>query len=142
MIHRIHFLCSVSLGSAGLLLSMSANAQNAPGEDPVRIDSKVIIQGFPTGPAPRSGSIGKPAEISPWQKAKMARYEAKAFSGNRGDVLTERDVINSASSDGFKTTCTQSIGSVSAPSGITTGGGFKPTQQIVVLRGDLINICN
>ena len=142
MANRTSFLVCLSFVCINWLMIASANAQNAPGEDPVRIDNKVIIQGLPNGPPQRSGNIGRPAEIPPWQKAKMARYEAKAFSGNRGDVLTERDVINTANSDGFKTTCTQSIGSVSTPAGITTGGGFKPTQQIVVLRGDLINICN
>ena len=80
--------------------------------------------------------------IPAWQRAKIARYEAKAFSGNRGDILTEKDVINTANSDGFKTTCTQSIGSTTAPAGITTGAGFKSNNQVVVLRGDLVNICN
>ena len=93
-------------------------------------------------PAPRSGNIGAPAEIPSWQRAKIARYEAKAFSGNRGNILTEKDVVNTNTTDGFKTTCTQSIGSNTAPAGITTGNGFKPNDQIVVLRGDLVNICN
>ena len=130
------------LGLASWQFSMHAAAQNAPGTDPVRIESKVIFQGLPNGPAPRSGNIGPPPEIPPWQRAKIALYEAKAFSGNRGNILTERDVINTANSDGFKTTCTQTIGSTVAPTGITTGGGFKPKDQIVVLRGDLVNICN
>ena len=130
------------VGLAGLPVSLIASAQNAPGTDPIRIDSKVVIQGLPFGSAPRSGNIGPPAEIPPWQRAKIARYEAKAFSGNRGSILTEKDVINTANSDGFKTTCTQSIGSTSSAGGITTGAGFKPNEQIVVLRGDLVNICN
>ena len=131
-------------GLAGLLVSMGVVAQNAPGTDPVRLETKVTIQGLPNGPAPRSGNIGQPAEIPPWQRAKIARYEAKAFSGNRGNILTEKDVINTNTTDGFKTTCTQSIGSNTTPSGsaITTGAGFKPGDQIVVLRGDLVNICN
>ena len=131
-------------GLAGLLFGMQAAAQNAPGTDPVRLETKVIIQGLPNGPAPRSGNIGSPAEIPPWQRAKIARYEAKAFSGNRGNILTEKDVVNTNTTDGFKTTCTQSIGSNIAPSGsgITTGAGFMPKDQIVVLRGDLVNICN
>lgn len=130
------------VGLGALQACSAAFAQNAPGTDPVRIDSRVVIQGLPNGPAPRSGNIAPPAEIPAWQRAKIARYEAKAFSGNRGDILTERDVINTANSDGFKTTCTQSIGSISTPAGITTGAGFQQTNQIVVLRGDLVNICN
>lgn len=130
------------VGVVTLQMSLGATAQNIPGTDPVRIETKVVFQGLPNGPAPRSGNIGPPAEIPPWQRAKIARYEAKAFSGNRGNILTERDVVNTNTSDGFKTTCTQSIGSNTAPAGITTGAGFKPKDQIVVLRGDLVNICN
>lgn len=133
---------TMGVALVGLQISMGAAAQNVPGTDPVRIENKVIIQGLPNGPAPRSGNIGPPAEIPPWQRAKITLYEAKAFSGNRGNILTEKDVINTNTTDGFKTTCTQSIGSNTAPTGITTGGGFKPNQQVVVLRGDLVNICN
>jgi hypothetical protein len=140
MFHRSILLCC--FGLAGLQVSMGAAAQNAPGTDPVRLETKVIIQGLPNGPAPRSGNIGPPAEIPPWQRAKIARYEAKAFSGNRGNILTEKDVVNTNTTDGFKTTCTQSIGSNTTAPGITTGAGFKPSEQIVVLRGDLVNICN
>lgn len=131
-------------GLAALQPTVPAAAQNAPGTDPVRLENKVIIQGLPNGPAPRSGNIGPAAEIPPWQRAKIARYEAKAFSGNRGNILTEKDVVNTNTTDGFKTTCVQSIGSNTTPSGsgITTGAGFKPNDQIVVLRGDLVNICN
>ena len=137
-----HSVFAIGVGLAALPACSSLFAQNAPGTDPVRIESRVVIQGLPNGPAPRSGNIAPSAEIPAWQRAKIARYEAKAFSGNRGDILTERDVINTANSDGFKTTCTQSIGSISTPAGITTGAGFQQTNQIVVLRGDLVNICN
>ncbi len=144
MFNRSILLCCFAVAFTGLQIGFLASAQNAPGTDPVRIETKVIIQGLPNGPAPRSGNIGPPAEIPPWQRAKIARYEAKAFSGNRGDILTEKDVINTNTTDGFKTTCTQSIGSNTIPAGagITTGAGFKPKDQIVVLRGDLVNICN
>lgn len=140
MVNRFTFMCG--LCTVALQTSPAALAQNAPGEDPIRIESKVIIQGLPNGAAPRSGNIGPVAEIPPWQRAKIARYEAKAFSGNKGDILTEKDVVNTANNDGFKTTCTQTIGSVVNAPGITTGAGFKPNQQVVVLRGDLVNICN
>lgn len=119
-----------------------ASAQSAPGEDPISLQNRVSIQMLPLAGPPRSGSINFSTDIPAWQKARIARYEAKAFSGNKGDILTEKDVVNTATSDGFKTTCTQSIGSTSAPTGITTGAGVKPVQQVVVLRGDLVNICN
>lgn len=132
----------LTLGLIAVLTGPFAAAQNAPGEDPIRIDAKVVIQGLPFGTAPRSGYVNPSGDMPAWQKARIARYEAKAFSGNKGDILTEKDVINTANSDGFKTTCTQSIGSVVNSPGITTGAGFKPNQQVVVLRGDLVNICN
>lgn len=140
MFNRSILMCC--FGLASLPVSLQVAAQNAPGTDPVRLETKVIIQGLPNGPAPRSGNIGPPAEIPPWQRAKITLYEAKAFSGNRGNILTEKDVVNTNTTNGFKTTCTQSIGSNTTAPGITTGAGFKPNQQIVVLRGDLVNICN
>lgn len=140
MVNRFTFMCG--LCAVALQTSPAALAQNAPGEDPIRIDARVVIQGLPFGQAPRSGYVNPSADMPAWQKARVARYEAKAFSGNKGDILTEKDVINTANSDGFKTTCTQSIGSVVNSPGITTGAGFKPNQQVVVLRGDLVNICN
>lgn len=131
-----------ALGLCALLVGPFAAAQNAPGEDPVRIDSKVVIQGLPFGTAPRSGYVNPSADIPAWQKARIARYEAKAFSGNRGDILTEKDVINSVNTNASSTVCTQSIGSVNVAPGINPGAGFKPAPQVVVLRGDLVNICN
>lgn len=116
-----------------------AFAQNAPGEDPVTLERKVFIQGLPTAVAARSGYISGLTDMPAWQKAKVARYEAKAFSGDTTGILTDKDVINTATSDGFKTTCTQSIGTV--PTTTTTGIG-KNAQQVVVLRGDVVNICN
>lgn len=140
MVNRLTFFGCV--GIVALQIGAAALAQNVPGEDPIRLTSRVIIQGVPFGAAPRSGNMNPLAEIPPWQRAKIARYEAKAFSGNKGNILTEKDVVNTANSDGFKTTCTQTIGSVVNSPGITTGAGFMPSQQIVVLRGDLVNICN
>lgn len=118
-----------------------ATAQAVPGEDPVQLDKRINIQMLPLGNAPRSGYINYSTDIPAWQKAKIARYEAKAFSGNTTGILTEKDVINTATSDGFKTTCTQSIGSIAAAPTLA-GPGRQPSQQIVVLRGDVVNICN
>lgn len=124
-----------------LSCAFGAAAQGVPGEDPVRLQSKIVIQMLPVSNAPRSGYVDLAPGIPAWQKARIARYEAKAFSGNTGDILTEKDVINTTHTNGFNTTCTQSIGS--APTSATGAqAGFKPAQQIVVLRGDLVNICN
>lgn len=131
------------MGIGTLCCGLQAMAQSAPGEDPIQLNKKISIQMMPMGSAPRSGSINSATDMPAWQKARVARYTAKAYSANPGDILTNKDVVNTATTDGFKTTCTQSIGSTVAPTmGITTGAGTKPTEQIVVLRGDVVNICN
>ena len=131
-------LVAVILGLAAVGSCAVSSAQSAPGEDPIQLQNKISIQMLPMGGPPKSGSINFATDMPDWQKAKISRYEAKAFSANTDGILTEKDVVNTASSDGFKTTCTQSIGSTSG----STGAGVKPTQQVVVLRGDLVNICN
>jgi len=131
------------MGIGTLCGCLQAMAQNAPGEDPIQLNKKISIQMSPIGPAPRSGNINSATDMPAWQKARVARYTAKAYSANPGDILTNKDIVNTATNDGFKTTCTQSIGSTVAPTkGITTGAGTAPTEQIVVLRGDVVNICN
>ena len=140
---RVLFLVLTSLCVGIGIFPVQVQAQGVPGEDPVRIQTQIVIQMLPVPGAPRSGYIDPASGIPAWQKARIARYEAKAFSGNTGDILTERDVINTTHSDGFKTTCTQTIGSAPTAAGTGLQGvGSKPTQQVVVLRGDLVNICN
>ena len=139
-----NLISKVALTSATVFLlgwTNSVLAQGVPGEDPVLLDKRINIQMLPLGSAPRSGYINYATDMPAWQKAKVARYEAKAFSGNTAGILTEKDVVNTATSDGFKTTCTQSIGSTTVPAA-KAGPGALPTQQIVVLRGDVVNICN
>jgi len=136
MITRIHIWLGIGLWTLGL--SLQAAAQNAPGEDPVVINKKISPIMLPNGSAPRSGYINPSTDMPAWQKARIARYEAKAFSADPGDILTNKDVVSTATSDGFKTTCTQTIGSNLA----TTTPAGSPKDQIVVLRGDLVNICN
>jgi hypothetical protein len=131
-------LVAIIVGLAAVCSCAVASAQSAPGEDPIQLHNKVSIQMLPLGGPPKSGSLNFATDMPNWQKAKISRYEAKAFSANTEGILTEKDVVNTASSDGFKTTCTQSIGSTSG----NTGPGVKPAQQVVVLRGDLVNICN
>lgn len=136
-----HRLCAslVGLTAASLFFAASARAQNAPGEDPVILTKSISVQMLPIGgarpSAPLDGQTGLPA----WVQAKVARFEAKANSDQSNDILTDSDVTRTASSDGLKKTCTQEVGSNTAQ---TPGKfGLSNTQQIVVLKGDLINIC-
>lgn len=125
-------------GGALLANALPALAQ-VPGEDPLILQRKQVIQMLPLGSAPKSNAPVLNAEMPAWQRAKVARYEAKAFNLDTGGVQTGEDVINTAREDGFKTTCTQSIASTVVPKSSTARGG---NEQIVVLRGDLVNICN
>jgi hypothetical protein len=121
-----------------ILAPMAALA--APGEDPVTITGRVTYLQLPTAPVTRSGSVQYRKDIPDDVAAKISRYTAKAYSPNLGQIKTEKDVVQSVQTNGTQTTCTQSVGSVSAPG----GSGIQTTNndQVVVLRGDLINICN
>jgi hypothetical protein len=118
-----HHVAVVAAGFVSACFCIAAAGQSAPGEDPIFLENKISIQMLP---------------LPAWQRAKLSRYEAKAYSGNTGNILTEKDVVHSSTTDGFRTTCTQSIGSTTG----TTSLGAKPTEQVVVLRGDVVNICN
>ena len=121
----------------------SALAQHAPGEDPLILNRPVNTQMMPT-PGPRASSpLESSNPMSSSLKAKIVRFEAKASSANKDGILTDSDVVRSASSDGFKKTCVQEIGSNTASSNAAgvAKPGFGNNEQIVVLKGDLINIC-
>lgn len=137
---------SISFAAAVLALNLVspiglATAQNAPGEDPVVLSKRVAIQMLPVGGSRGSEQIYLPTDMPASIKAKVARYEAKAKSERSEGILNDADVNQTATSDGFKRTCIQDIGSntVSASAG---GAKIAPgNQQIVVLKGDLVNIC-
>lgn len=114
-------------------------AHTAPGEDPVTISGRVSYLQIPTPPMARSGNVEFRKDMPDNMAAKISRYTAKAFSPNVGDIKTEKDVVQAVRTNGTQTTCYQSIGSVSGPSPSANTGS---KEQIVVLRGDVINICN
>lgn len=115
-------------------------ALTAPGEDPVTISARVTYLQLPTSPLARSGNLEYRKDMPDEMAAKVSRYTAKAYTPNTGDIKTEKDVVQSVQTNGTQTTCYQSIGSVSA----ANSQGIKTTgkDQVVVLRGDVINICN
>ena len=133
---RFLALCAALLTVCGLMPGPAWS--QAPGEDPVILTKKLSVQMQPTGPVAASTGLDGSNTMPSWLRARIARYEAKAFSGDPGDILTNKDVVSTATSDGFKTTCTQTIGSNVA----TTTPAGSPKEQIVVLRGDLVNVCN
>ena len=129
--------------SATTLASCCAWAA-APGEDPIILNNTAVPQGSALpGAAPSSSDAARrllPARM----KAKMARYQARAFRDDLDDIYTDNDVVRSASADGLKKVCVQEVGSNTVPanSGLSSGRyGPQARQQVVVLRGDLVNVC-
>ena len=131
--------CLAALTTGSLFFGTSAQAQNAPGEDPVVLTKRVSVQMLPLGGARPSSPMDLQTTMPAWMQAKVARFEAKANSDQTSGMLTDSDVARTASADGLKKTCIQEVGSNTAQ---TPGNfGLPNTQQIVVLKGDLINIC-
>lgn len=127
-----------------LVISMGASsawAQNAPGEDPVVLNKTIALQMLPIGAARASAPMETVNDMPAWLKAKVVRYEAKANSDLTTGITTDADVTRTASSDGLKKTCIQEVGSNTITQNSTTQSGKGTAPQIVVLRGDLVNIC-
>ena len=122
-------------------LAGSVWAQNAPGEDPLILTKRVTVQMAPIGSGRTSSPLESMSTMPAWMKAKVARYEAKANSDQTKGISTEEDAIRSASSDGFKKTCIQEVGTTTTANAVPSAKGFNNNQQIVVLKGDLVNIC-
>lgn len=137
------FLSAICAAMA-LFLSAPVLAQNAPGEDPLVLTKRVVTQTSPFGGARPSSPLESSNGIPSWMKAKIVRFEAKASSSQTDGILTNADVTRTATSDGFRKTCIQEIGSnMTAANAPGTGkpGVTGTNQQIVVLKGDLVNIC-
>lgn len=121
------------------IFGAAANAQNVPGEDPVQIKSQVTYQMAPNPIIKKSTDINMKTGLSGADQAKLTRYTAMAYSA-KPNVLTDKDVVSSVSTKGLYTTCVQSVGSTTAPA--SGAASVLATQQVVVLRGDLVNVCN
>ena len=124
---------------AVMLAGASTCTLAAPGEDPVQINSRVSYLQLPTGPRAVSASIQHRTGMPDDAKAKIAHYVAKAYSADTSGISTEKDVVSSVqtNSKGGGITCVQSL----QPTTAGPRGGMGK-DQVVVIRGDLVNICN
>jgi len=132
--------------AAGLAaLSVAGNTAwaQAPGEDPVILNQRLTVQMLPTGAPAASTGLDTANAMPSWLRARVARYEAKAFSEDTTGVLTHNDVVSTATAQGMQKTCVQEVGSNTFSANTTGAGKYGPSQapQVVVLRGDLVNIC-
>lgn len=116
-------------------------ADTAPGEDPIQLQNRVSFNMMPFNSPARSATNTNPQEIPAWLDAKLARFQAKAYSADTNGVITEKDVNNTMSNDGIRKTCTQDIASNVGTGAAATRYGPKNDPQVVVMRGDLVNIC-
>ena len=125
-----------------LLTPMLANAQLAPGEDPVYLNQKVVVNMLPINNAVRSTPLENSSGIPAWMDARIAKFQAKAYSLEATGIYTDSDVKTTTITDGFRKTCIQNVGSTIAAASNSNGKfGAMPQDQIVVLKGDLVNIC-
>jgi hypothetical protein len=125
------------------LMSAAANAQHAPGEDPIAVSGppRMLGGGGAQTNVPSAGlevNANGPSHV----RAKLARYEARAFAPDgEQEVATDNDTNNLLVAQGARKTCVQEIGSnVKTPQTFNRYGP-KAQEQIVVLRGDAVNVC-
>lgn len=139
---RPALLLAVGLSLLGFSTSL-VRAQGVPGEDPVILTKRVSTLQLPDNNRPKSTPMDNP-EMPASLRAKVARFEAKANSDSTSGFSTDKDATRETSSDGFRKTCIQEVGSTSSPgssSGHNPANSAAGNQQIVVLKGDLVNIC-
>ena len=138
---KYEVLLVLGLLSVGIFSPKLVWAQIRPGEDPVTLTKRVSTMQLPDGGVVKSKPLDS-AEMPASLRAKVARFEAKSKSGETTGFSSDKDVTQKTSSDGFKKTCIQDVGSNTATTATQPGRpGQANNQQIVVLRGDLVNIC-
>lgn len=125
-----------------LVMPGLACAQVAPGEDPVYLKEKVVVNMLPINNTMRSTPLQNSAGVPAWMDARIAKFQAKAYSVDTTGIYTDRDVKTTTITDGINKTCIQDVGSSIAAASNSAGKfGAMPQDQIVVLKGDLVNIC-
>jgi hypothetical protein len=134
---------SLVFALAASWLALPAGA-TPPGEDTVIITS-VKNNAIAGGPPQPGKGLPERYDMPINVKAKIARYTAVAMQKPE-EYANSVSIEQTAESAGFNKTCIQDVGSNtvnSAGAGGTGGGRFGPRaqDQIVVLRGDLVNIC-
>lgn len=125
---------------AGLVFATQM-ALAAPGEDTIHLKNPVEHLQLPINNNSKPQGLDNDSDgIPPGLKAKIARYEAKTFNDQADGIYTDGDVKRMVGAEANRKTCIQDVGSNTAATG-TTKYGPNGQQQIVVLRGDLVNIC-
>jgi len=120
---------------AGLGLFTASASWSAPGEDTIQLQQPVEHLQLPLGASSKSQGLDSNTEIPTSLRAKIVRYEAKTFTDRTDDIYTDTDVTRQVTTQANRKTCIQDVGS-------NVGSQVSGTKdQVVVLRGDLINVC-
>ena len=129
--------------TAGLIVAVApAGAMGAPGEDPLVLTKPVQHLELPLGNAAQSKGLETLTDMPTSIKAKVVRYEAKSLSAQQEGLYTDKDVTTRTEMQGLHKTCVQEVASNTAvDSGAFNRYGPNNQAQMVVLRGDLINVC-
>lgn len=132
----------VCLTAALVMATMGATA--APGEDTIVLTGPVSYISSPLSDNSKSDQMHPSTDMPAWMRARISRYTAKAYSATAddGSIVTDNDVVTTSTSQGLRKTCVQEVGTTTTTSD-SLGGRYGPGQkeQVVVLRGDLINVC-
>lgn len=124
------------------LVGMPAGAlAQAPGQDTIVLTKAPSIS--PGGGSPdRPGKgLGEREDMPIGLKAKIARYTALSVS-KAEDNTAAQSIVQRTESAGFNKTCVQDIGGSPSNGGLNAGRyGPRAQDQVVVLRGDFINVC-
>jgi hypothetical protein len=123
-------------------LSPSAFAQSGPGDDPINAGKVAKNEMRPGAPVQTSGSLDPLFGMPGWLKARVSRYEARAFSDDGADnIVSDNDAVTNASAQGLRKVCVQEVGTSQTSSSGFGKYGPKGSPQVVVLKGDLVNVC-
>lgn len=121
--------------TVAIATSPIASAAGAPGEDPITIrpgtNPLAGLLGARTPDVP-SVPLDQRTGTSPGSRARVARFEATAFSIDE-QIDGAASTVRQAAGDGLRTVCVTEIagGTATGPRG----------DQIVVIRGNVINVC-
>lgn len=125
---------------AASCLAVTSLVVAAPGEDTIQLQNPVEHLQLPMGSAAKPQGLGNDSDGVPIHlRAKIARYEAQTFNDQTDGIYTDGDVNRIVGAQANRKTCIQDVGSNTNPTGTARTGAGQ--QQIVVLRGDLVNIC-
>lgn len=127
--------------AVGLLVCHNAAHAQAPGQDTIVLKTAPAVSTGSGSPERTGKGLDAKQDMSISLKAKIARYTALSMSkGEEGKAIQTAE--QRAESSGFNKTCVQDIASNPASGGLGSGRyGPRAQDQVVVLRGDFINVC-